>query len=81
MQDVEDIPQDVENGFDRFGNRIDQGFQSSVDYVEDAPDRIANNLGEAVGDVENFGDRVDRFGDGLQDSYDDGRNESRNDGW
>ncbi|QIW95557.1 hypothetical protein AMS68_001075 [Peltaster fructicola] len=83
VQEVEDIPEDVAQGFDRFGNRVErrfdrfgdrveQGFDNTVDYVEDTPDRIAGDIGEDVG-------RVERFGDGIQDSYDEGRYEGRND--
>ena len=72
VQDVEDVPHDVAQGFDRFGNRIEQGFDNTVDFVEDAPDRIAEGAGEMVGGVERFGDRV-------EDSYEEGRYESRND--
>lgn len=34
--------QDIGQGFDRFGNRIEQGFENVVDDVEDAPENIAN---------------------------------------
>ena len=60
--------QDIEQGFDRFGNRIEQGF----DDVVDAPEEIANWAGRKVGDVERFDDNVD-------DAYDEGKYEGRND--
>jgi len=47
--EVEDIPQDVEQGFDRFGNRIEGGFDRFGDKIEDgfqdvadAPEDVAN---------------------------------------
>ena len=61
MQDVEDIPQDIEGGFDRFGQRI-----------EDIPEDIAGDVGDGVGDVE-------RFGDNMDNAYDQGRDEQRYD--
>lgn len=70
--EVEDIPQDVEQGFDRFGNRVEQGWDNTVENVEDAPESLAHWGGEKVGDVERFDDRV-------EDSYDEGRYEGRND--
>ncbi|KAK5131538.1 hypothetical protein LTR08_000865 [Meristemomyces frigidus] len=77
--EVEDIPQDVEQGFDRFGNRIESGFGNAVDDVEDAPGDVARWGGEKVGDVERVGDDVERYGDNIDNSYDQGRNEGRND--
>lgn len=70
--EVEDIPHDVAQGFDRFGDRVEQGWDNTVDYVADAPDRLAEDAGEAVG-------RVERFGDGIEDSYEEGKYEARND--
>lgn len=32
--EVEGIPQDVEQGFDRFGNRVERGWDDAVDGVE-----------------------------------------------
>lgn len=77
--EVEDIPQDVEQGFDRFGNRVEQGWDNTVDDVEDAPENVANWAGDKVGDVERYGDDVERYGDRVDDAYDDGRNEGRYD--
>lgn len=70
--EVEDVPEDIEQGFDRFGNRIGQGFNNAVDDVEDAPENVAGWVGNKVGDVERFGDNVDN-------SYDEGKYEGRND--
>lgn len=64
--EVEDIPQDIDQGFDRFGNRIEDGVQD----VEDIPEDVAGWAGDKVGDVE-------RFGDNMDDAYDDGRDEGR----
>nr|POF27642.1 hypothetical protein CFP56_71451 [Quercus suber] len=70
--EVEDIPQDVEQGFDRFGNRVEQGWDNTVNDVEDAPENIAEWVGEKVGGVE-------RFGDNLDNAYDEGKAEGRDD--
>lgn len=61
VQQVEDIPQDIENKWD-----------NAVDDVEDAPDRVADFFGREEG-------RVDRFDDGIQNSFDQGRDEERYD--
>lgn len=70
--EVEDIPQNIEQGFDRFGNRIEGGFDNAVQDVEDVPEDIAGWTGRKVGDVERFDDNIDN-------SYDQGRNEGRYD--
>lgn len=64
--EVEDIPHDIEQGFDRFGDRIENGVQD----VEDIPEDVAGWAGDKVGDVERFGDNID-------DAYDAGRDEGR----
>ena len=74
VDDVENIPQDVEYGFDRFGNRVEQGFGNAVNDVEDAPENVAGWFGRKVGDVE-------RFDDDVGGAYDQGRYEGRGDGW
>lgn len=71
--EVEDIPQDVEQGFDRFGERVEQRWDNAVDDVEYAPENAARWAGEKVGNVERFGDNVDN-------AYDEGKYEGRNDG-
>lgn len=43
-----------------------------VQEVEDIPDDIAYDVGQGVGDVERFGDNIDN-------AYDDGRDEQRYD--
>ncbi|KAK1089943.1 hypothetical protein LTR48_009280, partial [Friedmanniomyces endolithicus] len=73
VQEVEDIPQDVEQGFDRFGRRIENGF----DDVVDAPEEVSGWAGRKVGDVE-------RYDDNVGNAYEDGRDERRyedNDRW
>jgi len=81
VQDVEDIPQDVEQDYDRAKYGIENRFDNAVQDVEDIPqdfdqgiDNAAGWAGDKVGDVERFGDRID-------DSYDDGRAEGRRDDW
>nr|POE78051.1 hypothetical protein CFP56_09692 [Quercus suber] len=71
--EVEDIPQNVEQGFDRFGNRVEQGWDNAVEDVEDAPENVAEWVGDKVGGVERFGDNIDN-------AYDEGKFEGRNDG-
>lgn len=72
VQEVEDIPQDIEGSFDRFGDRVERKWDDAKDDVEDAPEDAARWAGEKVGDVERFGDNVD-------DAYDEGRDEARYD--
>ncbi len=74
MQDVEDIPQDVEQDWDRAENRVESRFDCAVQDVEDAPEDVAGWVGDKVGDVE-------RFGDGIEGAYDEGRDEGRGDDW
>ena len=68
VQDVEDIPQDIENKWD-----------NAVQDVEDVPEDVAGWAGDKVGDVERFGDDVDNYGDRLDNAYDQGRDEERYD--
>ncbi|TKA77301.1 hypothetical protein B0A55_04340 [Friedmanniomyces simplex] len=73
VQEVEDIPQDVEGGFDRFGRRIEGGFEDVVD----APEEVAGWAGRREGGVERYDDNIDN-------AYDQGRAEGRyeeNDRW
>ena len=75
VQEVEDIPQDVEQGWDRAEDRVEQGFDNTVQGIEDIPEDVAGGIGEGVGDVERFGDNVDN-------AFDRGRTEGRDDdGW
>lgn len=98
---VEDIPQDVEQswdrtedrveqgwdnaenrveqGWDNAENNVEQGWDSTVEAVEDAPENAAEWVGEGVGKVERFGDDVEDYGDSLEQSYDEGRDEARYD--
>ena len=39
--DVENVPQDIGYGVDRFDNRVDQDFDDARYDVEDAPERMA----------------------------------------
>lgn len=66
-------------GFDRFGNRVESGFDNAVNDVEDAPENVAAWVGDKVGDVERFGDDVGDYGDRLDDAYDQGRQDGRDD--
>jgi hypothetical protein len=72
VAEVEDIPQNVEYGYDRAKYRMEDRFDNAVDDVEDAPDRVAEWSGEEVG-------RVERFDDRIEESYDEGIDEGRND--
>ena len=77
MGEVEDIPQDIENSWDRTEDRVENKWDNAVDNVEDFPENAAGWAGEKVGSVEQFGDNID-------DAYDDGRAEGRyddGDGW
>ena len=51
----------------------------AVNDVEDAPEDVAGWAGRKVGDVERYGDVVADYGDRLDDAYDDGRQEGRDD--
>lgn len=69
---MEDIPQDIEGGWDRMEDRVEGGWDRMEDRVEDFPENVANDIGEGVGNVE-------RFGDNMGDAYDQGRDEARDD--
>ena len=71
---MEQIPQDIENGFDNAENRIDNDINNAVNDVEDFPENAAQWAGEEVGDAE-------RFGDEMENAYDAGEAEGRDDGW
>ncbi|TFK51142.1 hypothetical protein OE88DRAFT_1660484 [Heliocybe sulcata] len=75
--EVEDIPQDVEYDYDRAKYGMENRFDNAVQDVEDIPqdlrdgvDDAARWVGDGVGDVE-------RFDNGIDNSYDQGRDESR----
>ena len=69
--EVEDIPQDIEDDFDRFGNSVEQRWDSAEDDIKNAPENAAGWMGEKIGEVENCGDDIDS-------AYDQGRYEGRN---
>lgn len=88
--EIESVPDRVEDGFDRaednveYGvdraeDKVEDGWDNTVEAVEDAPENLAEWVGEGVGNVEQFGDEVENFGEGLEGSYDQGRDEERYD--
>jgi hypothetical protein len=79
VNDVQEAPEDFEQGFDRFGDDAERKFDDAVDDVQDAPENVAGWMGDKVGGVERFGDEVQGYGDGLGDAYDQGRDEGRRD--
>lgn len=68
MQEVEDIPEDVDRKWDNLKQD-----------VEDVPEDIAYGVGDVAGDVDRFGDRIGGAYDAGrgEERYDD----DRNDGW
>lgn len=85
---VESVPDRVEYGFDRaedhveydvdrVEDKVENGWDNTVDAVEDAPENLAEWVGEGVGKVERMGDDVENFGDRMEGSYDQGRDEER----
>ncbi|KAJ9355537.1 hypothetical protein DTO282E5_3925 [Paecilomyces variotii] len=70
--EVEQIPDDIENDYDRAKYRVEDGFDNAVQDVEDAPEDVAGWVGEKVGDVE-------RFDDNIENAYDQGEQEGRYD--
>lgn len=92
VQDVENIPGDVEGAWDRTENRIDNDINQDIQNVEDFPEDAARWTGEKVQDVENIpGDiegavggafqDVENFGDRMDNAYDQGQAEGENDSW
>lgn len=69
----------IEGGFDRAGDRVEHGWDETKDAVENAPENAAGWVGEEVGKAERFGDSVENFGDRMESSYDQGRDEERYD--
>ncbi|KAK0660193.1 hypothetical protein DIS24_g3381 [Lasiodiplodia hormozganensis] len=69
----------IEQGWDRAENNVEQGWDNTVEAVEDAPENAAEWVGEGVGKVERFGDDVENYGESLEASYDEGRDEARYD--
>lgn len=72
--EIESVPERIENGWDRAEDRVENGFDDAVQGVEDIPEDVAGWAGRKVGEVERFGDEVD-------DAYEEGRYEGREDGW
>ncbi|ODM19966.1 hypothetical protein SI65_04952 [Aspergillus cristatus] len=68
--EAEQIPDNIEEGFDRFGNKVEDGWDNTVENIEDAPENVAEWTGEKVGAVESFGDDIG-------DAYDEGEAEGR----
>ncbi|KAI3401779.1 hypothetical protein diail_8157 [Diaporthe ilicicola] len=66
-------------GWDRARDKVEHGWDETVDAVEDGPENIAEGIGSDVGKVERYGDHVEDYGDGLEESYDQGRDEARYD--
>lgn len=77
--DVEQMPENVEQDFDQFGDSVERKWDNAEEDVEDAPENAAEWVGEQIGDVEKFGDDVENYGDGLENAYDEGRDEERYD--
>ncbi|KIW05681.1 uncharacterized protein PV09_03544 [Verruconis gallopava] len=75
--EVEAIPQDIEYDYDRAKWDAEARIDNAVQDVEDVPDDVAGWVGEKVGEVERFDDRVDAYKDGIEESYDFGRDEAR----
>ncbi|KAF5867170.1 hypothetical protein ETB97_004091 [Aspergillus alliaceus] len=84
-QDVQDFPEnaaewtgekvgEAEAGWDHAEDRVEQGWDNTVDKVEDIPENVAEWTGEKVGSVE-------RFGDNMHDAYERGEDEGRGDDW
>lgn len=57
----------------RMENDVEEGFDRVGDDIIDAPENVANWVGEKVGDVERYGDNIDY-------SYEEGKYEGR-EGW
>lgn len=77
--EVEDIPDNIENRWDRDEDRVENKWDNAVDDVQDFPENAAGWAGEKVGDVERFGDDVDQFGDDMGNAFDEGRDDGRYD--
>ncbi|GFF40542.1 hypothetical protein IFM58399_05960 [Aspergillus lentulus] len=70
--EVEAIPENIEQRWDRTEDRIENKWDNAVDDVEDFPENAAEWTGRRVGEVEQFGDNIDN-------AYDEGRAEGRDD--
>ena len=77
--EVEDIPDNIEDRWDREEDRMENKWDNAVDDVQDFPDNAAEWAGDKVGDVERFGDDVDQFGDDMGNAFDECMDEGRYD--
>ena len=79
--EVEDIPQDIEQGYDRAKYGMENKFDNAVEDVADIPQDIGQGVeGVASWVGRKFGD-VERFGEGMENSFDTGEAQGRNDRW
>lgn len=72
--EAEEVPDNIEQGWDRFEDGTENKWDNAVDNVEDFPENAAEWTGEKVGAVESFGDD-------MGDAYDEGEDEGRGDDW
>ncbi|RHZ56690.1 uncharacterized protein CDV56_107149 [Aspergillus thermomutatus] len=70
--EVEQIPENIEQSWDRTEDRIENKWDNAVDDVEDFPENAAEWTGRKVGEVE-------QFGDNMENAYDEGVVEGRDD--
>ena len=95
--EVEDIPQDVEQDFDRAKYGMENKFENAEQDVENFPNNAANWAGRKVDEVEDIpqdigqgfegvadwiGKKVggvERFGEGIEGSFDAGEAQGRDD--
>jgi len=82
-QEIENIPENV-------GRVAEEGFDNTVQEVEDIPNDIgnmvkeaANWIGDKIGGIESEGrkaeNEADQFGQGVENSFDQGEQEGRYD--
>jgi hypothetical protein len=74
VQDVEDIPSDIGSGIDKVAGWIGDKIGGVERAGRDAEQDVQNDYNEGRQDV-------DRFDQGVDDSYNQGENEGRRDGW
>lgn len=91
-QDVREDAQRVEALPDDAARAAERGYDNTVDAVKNAPSELSNAvsgaakwLGDKIGGVEGEGrkaeESVDRFGQGVENSYDQGEQQGRQQGW
>ena len=89
-QEIRHDEQEIENIPENLGNAAEQGFDNAVQDVEDIPNDIgniiekaANWIGDKVGSIEGEGRKVENevseFGQNVENSYEQGEQEGRND--